>query len=150
MFAHMLANYIGTDAEEIERLLGMSQNDIFADPTYVYWVRSLPQERLDRTLALARDNYATHMPEYHQHLAAQYGMPQPKMSAYTLGNWLVGYLQYPDMVVELPSIHHRLPREAVIDMLPTMLETLGEMPEGAADWQRALAVLALPLAAQPG
>lgn len=147
MFAQVLADHIGVDCGEVERLLTMTPDEIFADELYVYWVRSLPQERLDKTLIMARDNYAAHMPEYHQHLEAHYGLKHPKMSAYTLGNWLLGYLQYPDLVVELPGVHHRLPRQAVIDVLPAMLDTLAEMPEGAADWQRALAVLALPLAA---
>jgi hypothetical protein len=33
-------------------------------------------------------------------------------------------------------------------MLPEMIAMLDEMPEGRAEWQRALALMALPLAAE--
>ncbi|MBC8099612.1 MAG: hypothetical protein H7Y11_09220, partial [Armatimonadetes bacterium] len=45
------------------------------------------------------------------------------------------------------AIRQSLPREALMALLPDNLAILDDMPVGRADWQRALALMALPLVA---
>jgi hypothetical protein len=70
------------------------------------------------------------------------------MSAFTLGNWLVGFLQFPAALEGLSKFHKRLPQDAMAELLPHMLSVLEDMPHGSADWQKALALLSMPMLSQ--
>jgi acyl carrier protein phosphodiesterase len=67
------------------------------------------------------------------------------MSPFTLGNWVVGILEYPEEAKKLIEMHRRVPHQALVDNLPGILEILNEMPRGRAEWQKALCLLAFPL-----
>jgi hypothetical protein len=148
MVAEALAHYIGVPQGKIERLLALTQEQIYQDAEYQAWIGTLDIELLNKCLPLARAAYEKHLATFTEHLRTQYNMVNTPMSAFTLGNWLVGFLQYPSQISDLSRIHRRLPRQAVQEMLPEMIAMLDEMPEGRAEWQRALALMALPLAAE--
>ena len=141
----ILSRYIGVSPGKVARLLTLSQQQVYADQEYLGWVNQLDAERLYDTLQYARSVYEAYMPEFSQHLSNQFGMHKTVMSAYTLGNWLVGFLQFPNTINGLTRMHQHIPRQAIADLLPRMLEVLQEMPEGGREWQRALAILSLPL-----
>lgn len=145
MFSRTLATYIGVDVEKIERLLAMPQSEIYEDEEYLSWIQQLEVSELDRTLALARYAYDRKLPELKQVLKEKYHLKHLPMSSYTLGSWIIGFLQYPHMAKNLIKLHTRLPREAVEDILPQLIVLLDDLPEGREHWQRALAVMALPL-----
>lgn len=147
MVASVLAGYIGVAQSKIERLLGLTQEQIYQDAEYNAWINTLDVEQLNSYLPLARAAYEKHLATFTEHLRTRYNMANTPMSAFTLGNWLVGFLQYPSQISDLSRIHQRLPRQAVLEMLPEMIAMLDDMPEGREAWQRALALMALPLAA---
>lgn len=146
--AAVLAHHIGVEQRKVERLLALTQEQVYQDAEYRAWIESLEVERLNQLLPLARAAYEKHLATFTERLSERYNMPNTPMSAFTLGNWLVGFLQYPSQIADLARIHQRLPRQAVLEMLPEMIAMLDEMPEGRAEWQRAFAVMTLPLAAK--
>lgn len=148
MLEATLADYIGVETRDVQRLLRMKQSRIYDDPTYQAWIAKLDANQLHQSLNEARAAYEKMLPQFSQQLSERYNMNNTPMSPFTLGNWLVGFLQYPDAIRELSQKHNRLPREAVIDMLPEMLSMMNGMKQGRADWQKALALMALPLAAE--
>ncbi len=148
MVAAVLARYIGVEQNKIERLLALSQAQIYQDAEYQAWIAELNVEQLNDFLPLARAAYEKHLATFTEHLRKCYDMVNTPMSAFTLGNWLIGFLQYPSQISDLSRIHQRLPRQAVLEMLPEMIAMLDDMPEGRAEWQRAFALMALPLAAK--
>lgn len=150
MIAQALAQYIGVPKAKIERLLALTQEKIYQDAEYQAWINTLNIEQLNKFLPLARAAYEKHLPTFTEHLHTQYNLSNTPMSAFTLGNWLVGFLQYPSQISELSRMHRRLPPQAVREMLPEMIAMLDDMPEGRAEWQRAFALMALPLAAARG
>ncbi|MCS6870387.1 MAG: hypothetical protein RML95_01690 [Anaerolineae bacterium] len=148
MVAAVLAHYIGVEQSKVERLLLLTQEQVYQDAEYQAWINALDVERLNDFLPLARAAYERHLASFTEHLRTKYGMANTPMSPFTLGNWLVGFLQYPSQISNLSRIHQRLPRQAVLEMLPEMIAMLDDMPEGREDWQRAFALMTLPLAAK--
>lgn len=146
--SQILAHYTGMPSSEVVRLLGMSQRDIYEDSAYKRMVEQLPSTILYETLPQARAAYERYLPQFAEILAMRYGMKNTPMSAFTLGNWLVGFVEQPTAIINLSKIHSRLPQQAVIEMLPEMIGMLDGMSEGRENWQRALALMALPLAAR--
>jgi hypothetical protein len=140
-----LAQYVGVQPKQIARLMVRPQLEIYDDSEYKAWVSQLDAEQLYATPPHAREAYNQRMPHYSQFLGENYNLSNTKMSAFTLANWLVAFLQYPEYMRDMIKMHRRLPADAIAAVLPDMLESLQEMPDGGRDWQRALALLALPL-----
>jgi hypothetical protein len=147
MIETTLSNYIGVPSDKIARLLKMKQQAVYADPEYQAWINRLDANRLHQTLPHARAAYEKHLPHFIEILHTRFGMSNTPMSAFTLGNWLVGFLQHPEAIGDLSRMHSRIPSEAFRQMLPDMIEMLNDMPQGRAEWQNALALMALPLVA---
>lgn len=147
MIADTLAKYINVPADAIQRLLSMSTSQIYQDAEYQTWIEKIDTRQLDNTLKQAREAYDKDLPRFNERLAQEYGVKAKPMSSYTLGNWVIGYLYYPEMAKNLPQVHNRLPQHVVTEMLPDLITALDEMPDASEEWQRALAVLALPLLA---
>lgn len=121
---------------------------IYNDSAYLNQIRQIDTERLYETLPAARDIDAEYVPQYNQILSERFGLHNSVMSAFTLGNWLVGFLQFPKTLDNLSQHHKRLPKEAMAELLPHMLSVLEDMPHGSADWQKALALLSMPMLSQ--
>lgn len=100
---------------------------------------------LHDSLPHARNAYERSLPRFTQILKEKYGLSNTPMSAFTLGNWLVGFLRYPESIADMPKLHQRVPA-AFREMLPEMLKMLDNVPHGA-QWQKALALMALPMMA---
>jgi|GEM_PF-1787379 len=147
MLEDTLAQYIGIPTTSVSRIIKMQQTKIYEDKDYKEWINKLDSTSLHNTLPHARSAYDKHLPDFVQILQTRYGMKDTPMSAYTLGNWLVGFLQYPSALANLAEMHNRIPQRAFREMLPQLISMLDEMPAGRADWQRALSLLALPLLA---
>lgn len=145
MIEQILSQYTGISANQIARILSLKQAQVYEDPDYQAWISQLDPTALYETLPLARAAYEQGMPQFAEHLRDNYGLDNTKMSPFTLGNWLVGFLQYPNTITNLAKLHHRIPPQAFREMLPMMLTMLDTMPDGGAQWQRALALMALPL-----
>jgi len=147
MDASDIATTVGLPEATIKRLMGLAPADLLQDPEYLDLLHELDRELLEETLPMARSAYEEGLPAFSASLNARYGLADTPMSAYTLGNWVVGALQYPDHTSQILKMHDRVPGEAVRNGLEDLLGMLSTMPKGSREWQRALCALSLPLMA---
>lgn len=147
MLVSLISKYTGMDQAEVERLLALSSKEVFADPAYQDMVNALDKKLLESTVINAREAYRGRVEAFSASLEAKYKLQNPTMSAFTLANWLVGFLYSPDNLSDLLDRHERVPKEALVDGLPEILDMLDNMDDGRAEWQHAMALLSLPLIA---
>jgi hypothetical protein len=140
-----IANYTGISLSEIKRFSNMGPYDIYKDPAYIAALKTLDRSYLESTLQLARAAYEKHIDAFKDDVKARYGLDKTPMSAFTLGNWVVGVLQYPSSAHEILKLHKGIKGEVISGSLQELLDMLNEMPEGAAEWQQALCMLSFPL-----
>lgn len=145
MNSQEISAYTGLSTQLIQRLQSMSVNNVYADKDYLNALSSLNRDTLQSTLADARQAYENHLEEFSNAIRTGYNLNTDVMSPFTLGNWVVGILEYPDQAKTLIEMHERVPHQALVEHLPGILEILNEMSHGRAEWQKALCLLAFPL-----
>jgi hypothetical protein len=144
MLAQVLAPYINVPPQTVERLLSLTPAEIYADESYQGMVAQLNANSLQKTSDYAYAVYDEQLPA----LKAQYGLLDTLMGGYTLCNWVLGFLMYPETLPDMVGRHTRIPTDVVAEVLPKLVTMLDTMPQGRAEWQRALVVLSLPLLAR--
>jgi hypothetical protein len=143
MLVTTLATYSQVSAEELKRLLALPAQAMYNDPAYQAMIAQIDSMRLQRSLGAARDIYEQKLPA----LKEKYGLSGTIMGGYTLCNWVLGYLMFPDRARSMIEHHARITVETVALMLPELIELLNPMGSEAQEWQRALIVFSLPLLA---
>ena len=141
MSADVIAHYTGYSVQEIERLLSLGVDHIFNDGNYVDMVNDLDRELLYNTLPAARDAYDKGLPGFKANLSDRYDFTDSPMSAFTLANWLVSFLEQPDQLPTLLDQHAKVPLDILTDGLPDLLAILDNVGNSRAEWQKALAVI---------
>jgi hypothetical protein len=136
-----IAQYAGVSQGEIKRLLALPSQDIYQDPTYQSWVKQLDQQLLLQSSEAVRNVYDRELPD----LKDRYGLTGSIMSSYTLCNWVLGFLMFPARLSNMIEHHASVPTGTIGQALPELLEYVGEIPTGGAEWQRALTLMTLPL-----
>jgi hypothetical protein len=144
MITQILSRNIGISVDEVQKLMRLSRSQLYDNPFYQNLVNQLDFESLRYSVGDARKVYETHLPELVAHLREEYGYTGKPMTAFNLGNWLVGFLSQPDQLYRLIDLHKQVPLEVISTGLPDILEMLGEMGPSGREWQKALAVLSLP------
>lgn len=145
MLHTFMADTIGLDPNDLHRLLEMAPHDVLNDPTYQGLLQTLDLDLLRKTLPLARAAYARGLHSFKERYKDIYDATQSPMSEETLANWLIVFLQYPNTLHNLVATHQRVPVAFIHQGLPDLLSMLAGMPRGCAEWQRAMAVLSIPL-----
>ena len=145
MLATILAQYIDESQSTIDTFLTMSPSDIYGDPYYKELVNKLDYRHLDQSLKEARDTYEEGLPDFMDKFSHLYDFGGSPMSPTTLANWLVSFIKFHDFMHQLPEKHANVPRQALRQGLPDLLSMLDNMSDGREDWQKALALLSIPL-----
>lgn len=148
MIEERLTEVIGIPREEVERLLAMPAIAIYRDEAFRALVNRLDKELLFSTLPDTRAAFDFHIPIFQARVRTAH--PQvavQRMSASTLGMWLVGFLQIPNAMERLAVFHAPVPPDFIREFLPDLLAMLDDIAVGRQEWQRALALLSLPLLA---
>lgn len=143
MLIQQLVTYTGLPETEIKRLLALSPTEIYDDPAYLALIPQLNEETLKATAAQVQQIYEDYLPA----LKDKHQLGSTIMSSYTLVNWVLGFLMYPERLRDMLRYHRRLTAEQVANMLPDLFALLDEMSEGVNAWKMALAVISLPLLA---
>ncbi|NDJ74672.1 MAG: hypothetical protein GYB65_00315 [Chloroflexi bacterium] len=146
MVVKILADYIPSSPDEIERLLALPAEDIYRDPAYMDLVRGLDEDELQRTARLVREVYDERL----EPIKEKHGLSGTIMSGFTLGNWVIGLLMMPDRLPGLLEKHANLSPQLIAETLPDLIELLEYAPAGQREWQEALVVRTLPLLAPNG
>lgn len=141
MVVTILAQQLNTTPQEVERLLALPAAEVYDDPVYLEFVSHLHADTLQATSRAVRDIYETAL----EPLKEQHGLGGTVMSGYTLVNWVLGFLSYPDTMRDMLERHANLPVDLIAEVLPELIELVGE---ANVEWQHALAVFSLPLLAR--
>ncbi|MEO1664250.1 MAG: hypothetical protein AAFU54_06420 [Chloroflexota bacterium] len=140
-----LAQYIGVPGSEIDRLLQMSGDDVVTDAGFMKLVKSIDLAVLKQSLPATRAAYEEQLPALRKDITNRYGVNADVMSAHTLGNWIVGAIEFPQYISSITSNHTDVPREVFVNKMPQLLDMVKDVPGGGAEWQKALCVFVLPL-----
>ena len=142
-----LANYVSMEASEIDRVLKLAPSKVFEDPAFTSMINKLDVEILRDTLGDAHSTLDTKLMPLLQTTLKHHNLEETAMSAYTLANWLVGYLEWPNMLGQMLEKHSRIPTNVISDVLPHIMDILADVPSEKARWQEAFAAVAMPLIA---
>lgn len=137
----LLSSYSGIPVSDLQSLFALAPIDIYQNGRYQELVSQIDQKALEQTLSFVRVIYDEYLPE----IKDRYQLQRTVMSGYTLGSWLLGYISFPDKMVDLLDRHRKVPPQVIREVLPELLDLLETIPEGAAAWQRAMVIVALPL-----
>jgi hypothetical protein len=140
-----IAQTIGISVDDVNYFLSMSAEELIQNADYIAMLKTLDKELLQQTLPEARMAYESGLPAFQSDLNKRYNMSSRMMSAYTVGNWVVGALQYPENTEAILKMHSHVPGEAVVGGIWDLMEMVQGIPQGAEEWQRALCALSLPL-----
>lgn len=144
MLVKILSDSIGIAEADIEALLALPRTALLNHPTYNRLLEGLDSDLLGETLSHAREIYESKMPGVINSISEEYAYRGRGMTAFTLGNWLLGFVSQPNQLPKLMDFHNRVPTPAIAAGLPLILGALATMEEGAAEWVKAMAVLSLP------
>ncbi|MCA9914411.1 MAG: hypothetical protein KC496_13745, partial [Anaerolineae bacterium] len=111
MDASTIAYYTGLSEELVAEYLRLSAQEIYSDPQYIKALYALDKKYLRNTLGMVRDFYEAHLSEFADNLENRYHISRGSMSGFTLGNWVVGFLDYPEYAADLLKKHTNLPAE---------------------------------------
>jgi hypothetical protein len=141
---NLITEFTDLSEQEIERLLALPPRALYDDPVYVSVLTTLDVATLRQTLPYAREVYDEHL----QQLKERHNLGSTVMSGHTLGSALVGFVMQPDRLPELLDKHALLSAQTIRATLPDLVDLLGEIEEGAEQWQTAMVILSLPLMAR--
>ncbi len=138
-----LSQYSGIPADTIEHWLSLPPAAIYEDSDYLSWVTSLNEQILSATLPEVRAIYDSSLAE----IKERYHLSDTIMSAHTLGNWVLGFLKFPDRMRDMLDRHTSVSPSMVASALPEMAALLDAMNDdgGRAEWQRALVLFSIPI-----
>ncbi len=141
-----LAHYIDVSPDDIQYIFSLPPDELYTNAVYQALVAGLDRNLLDETLPDTRALLDEHLPAFKALVADQYpDLPLDGVTSYALCNWLLGYLQSPNELSRLRDRHMHVPPRFIREFLPNLLEIMDALPVGKDVWQRALAVLAIPL-----
>ncbi len=140
----ILAQNLDITVEQVERWLAMPATAIYDDPAYQALIHQIDNAALERTQPQVRAVYETGLPP----IKAKFQLQDTIMSGYTLSNWVLGFLMYPDRARDILGHHARIAPEVVYDVLPELVDLLDDSADcDCTEWKRALLIFSLPLLA---
>jgi hypothetical protein len=117
MLENTLARCINAPVEDVERLLALSPEALYDDALYRDLVGRLDANALETTATYARLAYDAQLPP----IKAKYGLSNTVMSGYTLCNWVLGFLMYPQKLPDMITRHARIPADTIEAALPELI-----------------------------
>lgn len=145
MTPELFALNIGISVDDVQAMLSMGKTQVLQSDLYKRLIRSLDYNTLSVSLREVRGLYETHLPEIAGYLKENHSYSGKGMTAHTLGNWLLGFLNMPDYLGHLVEIHQHVPQFVLTIGLPRILDILDKADTASAEWKKAMALLCLPL-----
>ncbi len=145
MTPELFALNIGISVDDVQALLSMSKTQVLQSDLYKRLIHSLDYTALSSSLREVRALYETHLPEIADYLKENHNYVGKGMTALTLGNWLLGFLNMPDYLGHLVEIHKHVPPFVLTIGLPRILDILDRADTASTEWKKAMALLCLPI-----
>ncbi len=150
MDAPQIARYCKLPVDLVAYFLTLSPAEVYRDEQYIRALYRLDLPRLRMTLPIVRSYYEEHLDEFAADMEQTYHIHRGAMSAYTLGNWVVAFLDFPENALNMLEKHSHLPPEMFDGGLEELMQLLDGLPEAQDTWQQALCLLAFPLMTKQG
>lgn len=145
MFEEALAEQLGVSLHDIQLFLSMPADELRKNALYQSLLEDIDADYLYGTLGEARRALDGILPGLVDYVKSKYHVAHFPLTSYMLGNWVVGFLNYPDELWRLSKIHRQIPPHIMHEVVPEVLAGLGEMSTGSSAWQRAFAVIVVPM-----
>jgi len=145
MTAEEVARYCKVPAHLIRDWMGRSPSDVYRDQQYIRTLYRLDLPYLRATLPRVREFYAENLDSFAEDMEQRYQIARGAMSSFTLGNWVVAFLDHPEYSLNMIERHNHLPSELFGGGLESLMLMLEDLPEGKEQWQQALCLLTFPL-----
>ena len=143
MITHVLAPHFDTTPDGVRELLTLSPQELQDSPEFIALLDSLDPASLHGTLEEARQTLDAELPGLVSDFTNHYDIDHFPLSSFMLGNWILGFLNYPTELTQLPQIHANIPVTIIQEAIPYVLEMFGKMESGGSQWQKAFAAMAL-------
>jgi hypothetical protein len=145
MDAERIARYTKLPTHLVRDFLSRNPVDVYRDPQYVRALYRMDLPYLRATLPIVRSYYDEHLDSFAEDLEQRYHIQRGAMSSFTLGNWVVAFLDYPEYALNMLQRHEHLPPQLFDGGLEDLMTLLEGLPKGREQWQQALCLLTFPL-----
>lgn len=140
-----LETNLGISRLELDRLLGLSNTELKTDARYNALLKNIDAATLNGTIKEAKRVLADGIPPIVEQMQAKHNLDHFPLTAFMLSSWIIGYLSYADEVWNLPQTHANVPVPIIREVIPHVNAIFAQMNEGAEAWQKAFAILVIPL-----
>lgn len=149
MIAKTLAYYLDLPQVDVLRLLQLPTHDLYQHPVYADLLGSLDYDLLFDTLPFAKTVLQSGLPPMVARLSAEYNLYHFPLNGHMLSDWITDFLQFPAEVWRLRDVHAGIGLHLIHEAIQEVLGMLDALGEASRLWQRAIAVMVIPLAANP-
>lgn len=140
-----IARYCKVSNHLIRDWISRPPADVYRDQQYIRTLYRLDLPYLRATLPVVREFYEENLDEFAHDMEEHYHISRGAMSSFTLGNWVVAFLDHPEYALNMIARHSHLPPELFDGGLERLMLMLEDLPEGCEQWQQALCLLTFPL-----
>ncbi|MGJ3239803.1 MAG: hypothetical protein ACFE0Q_13920 [Anaerolineae bacterium] len=144
MIDQLLAGYLGKPEADISALRQKSVQELKNDSVYQKMIDDLDMELLNTTMARTREYMDNHLPPLVEHYKQKYSLETFPITGYMVCNWVMAYIKAPHTLHNLQTTHNNVPQSIIIEVLPEVLEILGNAEAGKT-WQKAFSTIVIPL-----
>ena len=149
MITKTLACYLNIPPDDIYRLLNTPPHELYQHPMYSDLLRSVDFEYLFDTLPYAKTVLQTGLPPLVARFSAEYNLYHFPLNGHMLSDWITDFLQFPAEVWRLREVHTGVGLQLIHEAIPEILGMLEALGDASHVWQRAFAIMVIPLAAFP-
>lgn len=147
MLVNLLAKYIGIAEQDVTHLLSESPMEVHRDPRYKALVDKIDFDTLSESMVSSRRYMDEHLKPLVAFYSEKHNLEEFPLSGYMVCNWVVAYMKQPTALPNLLKTHTSVSRGVMLDVLPDVLDLLGDVPQHSKDWQQAFSIVVIPLIA---
>ncbi len=132
---------------QLEGLLSKSLTDSLNSPEFQQQLDSLDIELLKETLPTAGEVLAKQLPPFYNWLKNELGVQRVPDSPEHTTKWVIGFVNNQESLTHLVELHRPVPRLALENSIPRLVGSFEEVEDMRIrqEWQKAIAILCLPL-----
>jgi hypothetical protein len=141
------SQYLDLSQTQVEALLSKSLSECLNSPELKQQLNSLDVKLLRETLPTAGAVLAKELPPFYHWLTHELGVEHVPDSPDHTTKWVIGFINNQESLTNLVELHRPVPRPALERAIPRLIELFVgvEDTQIRKEWQKAIAILCLPL-----
>jgi hypothetical protein len=139
--------HLDLPSTQLEALLSKTLSECLNSSELKQLLDSLDANLLKKTLPTAGGILAKELPPFYNWLKNELGVERIPDSPDHTTKWVIGFINNQQSLTRLVELHRPVPRLALESAIPRLIEMFKgiENPQVRQEWQKAIAVLCLPL-----